>query len=186
MAPPDFRCLGMWMLSVGGIPIPPVQHGAVRSASIHHHYYEVLTPEERNDPLWDPDNEDQWTTFFMERQNQELVHYEGNGPPPANQNIAARKLWWGVPGRILAFVLDHIAVGNYPRLTMPRRMDAPVSSSSRSSLSTPRTLRAGSIVIGSPPSAPSIRLLCSNKEGSVTSASFARVKKEHDTPAPAS
>jgi hypothetical protein len=78
MAPPDFRCLGMWMLSMGGIPIPPVRHGAARSASIHRHYYEVLTPEERNDPLWDPDNEDQWTTFFTERRNQELVHYEGN------------------------------------------------------------------------------------------------------------
>jgi hypothetical protein len=176
----------MWMLSVGGIPIPPVRHGTARSASIHRHYYEVLTSEERNDPLWDPDNEDQWTTFFTERRNQELVHYEGNGPPPANQNVAARKLWWGVPGRILAFVLDHIAVGNYPRLTMPRRMDAPVSSSTRSSLSTPRTPRAGGIVIGSPPSAPSTRLLRPNKEGSVTSASFARVKKEHDAPAPAS
>jgi hypothetical protein len=33
-------------------------HGAAQSAAIHRHYYEVLTPEERNDPLWDPDNKD--------------------------------------------------------------------------------------------------------------------------------
>jgi hypothetical protein len=178
----------MWMLSVGGIPIPPVPHGAAQSASIHRHYYEVLTPEERNDPLWDPDNEDQWSTFFTERRNQELVwcttremalHRPTRTPPRG-------KLWWGVPGRILAFVLDHIAVDNYPRLTMPRRMDAPVSSSSRSSLSTPRTLHAGGIIIRSPPSAPSTRLLRPKKEGSVTSTSFARVKKEHDVPSPAS
>jgi hypothetical protein len=30
-------------------------------------------------------------------------------------------LWWGIPGRTLAFVLDHIAAGNHPRLTMPQR-----------------------------------------------------------------
>jgi hypothetical protein len=58
MAPPDFRCPGTWRLSAGGIPIPPVPHGAARQAAIHRHYYEVLTPEERNDPLYDPDNDD--------------------------------------------------------------------------------------------------------------------------------
>jgi hypothetical protein len=67
MAPPDFRCPGMWRLSAGGIPIAPVQHDAERSAAIHRHYYEVLTLEERNDPLWDPDNEDHWAAFFTER-----------------------------------------------------------------------------------------------------------------------
>jgi hypothetical protein len=55
MAPPDFRCPGAWRLSdwrlsVGGIPIPPVPHGAACQAAIHRHYYEVLTLEERNDP----------------------------------------------------------------------------------------------------------------------------------------
>jgi hypothetical protein len=30
MAPPDFRCPGTWRLSAGGIPIPPVPHGAAR------------------------------------------------------------------------------------------------------------------------------------------------------------
>jgi hypothetical protein len=71
--------------------------------------------EERNDPVWDPDNEAQWTAFFTERRNHELVRYEGNGPPLANRNAAVWKLWWGIPGRTLAFVLDH------PRLTMPQQ-----------------------------------------------------------------
>jgi hypothetical protein len=57
MALPVFRCLDTWRLSVGGIPILPVPHGATRRAAIHRHYYEVLTPEERNDPLWDPDKD---------------------------------------------------------------------------------------------------------------------------------
>jgi hypothetical protein len=96
-----------------------VPHGAAKSAAIHQHFYEGLMAEQRNDPVWDPDNEDQWAAFFTERRNHELAWFEGNGPPPANRNAAARKLWWGVPGRTLASVLDHIVVGNHPRLTMP-------------------------------------------------------------------
>jgi hypothetical protein len=68
----------------------------VCQATIHRHYYEVLIPKKRNNPQWDPDNVDHWTTFFTERRLAELVHYEGNGPPPPNRNAAARKLWWGV------------------------------------------------------------------------------------------
>jgi hypothetical protein len=44
MAPPDFRCPRTWRLSAGGIPIPPVPHGAAWKATIHRHFYEVLTP----------------------------------------------------------------------------------------------------------------------------------------------
>jgi hypothetical protein len=64
---------------------------------------------------------------------------------------------------------------------LPRRMDAPVSSSSRSSSSTSRTLRGGGGVIGSPPLAPT-RLLRPQKEPGL-GASSARVKKEPGTPA---
>jgi hypothetical protein len=106
----------------------------------------------------------------------------------ANKNAAARKLWWGDPDRTLAWVLDHIAAGNHPRLRMPmrhwlpRRMDGPASSSSRSSSSTPRTLRAGGIVVGSPPTAPSTRLLRPKKESGSSEASNARVKEEAGVP----
>jgi hypothetical protein len=54
MAPPDFRCPGMWRLSASA--------GSARRAAIHRHFYEGLTAEERADPLWDPDNEDPATT----------------------------------------------------------------------------------------------------------------------------
>jgi hypothetical protein len=64
MAPPDFRLPGTWRLSAGGIPIPPVPHGMAWQAAIHRHYYEVLMPEERNDPLRDLDSDDHWMAFF--------------------------------------------------------------------------------------------------------------------------
>jgi hypothetical protein len=51
------------MLSAGGIPIPPVPHGTALQVAIHQHYYEVLMPQECNDPLWDPNNVDHWTVF---------------------------------------------------------------------------------------------------------------------------
>jgi hypothetical protein len=119
MVPPDFRCPGAWRLSAGGIPIPLLPHGAARQAAVHRHYYEVLMLEECNDPQWDPNNIDHWMAFFPERRLAELAHYEGNGPPPPNRNAAVRKLWWGVEGHTLPAVLDHIAAGNNPRVTMP-------------------------------------------------------------------
>jgi hypothetical protein len=121
MTPLNFWFPGTWRLSAGGISIPSVPYGAARQAAAHRHYYEVLTPEERNDPLWDPDNVDHWTVFFTERRLMELAHYKGNGPSPPNKNAAARKVWWGVEGRTLPVVLDHIAAGNHPRLIMPQR-----------------------------------------------------------------
>jgi hypothetical protein len=77
MAPPYFQCPSTWRLSTGGIPIPPVPHGATRSAAINQHNYEGLTPEQRADPIWDPDNIDQWSTFFTQRCNHDLAQCEG-------------------------------------------------------------------------------------------------------------
>jgi hypothetical protein len=93
MALPNFRLPDMWKRSAGGIPIPPMPHSATRSASIHQHYYEGLAAEERNDLVWDPDNEDQWTTFFTERRLHQLAQYKGNDPLPANKNAVGWKLW---------------------------------------------------------------------------------------------
>jgi hypothetical protein len=187
---------------------------AARQAAVHQHYYEVLTPEERNDPQWDPDNVDHWMTFFTERRLAELAHYKGNDPSPPNKNAPTRKVWWGVKGRALPTVLDHIAVGNNPRLTMPQRhwlphrMDAPASSSLQSSSSVLRTLHGGDgVVIGLPSSAPTRHLRPKKEPGLGTSSarvkkepgmpasfmrmkkepiSFMRVKKEHGAPAPPS
>jgi hypothetical protein len=54
----------MWRLSAGGISIPPVPHNQARSAAIQQHYYDELTPEQRANLIWDPDNDVHWTNFF--------------------------------------------------------------------------------------------------------------------------
>jgi hypothetical protein len=98
-----------------------------------------------------------------------------------NKNAVMRKIWWGVRGRTLTVVLNNIAAGNYPRLTMPqphwmsRGMEG-ASSSSRSLSSAPGTPRAGGISIGSPPTTPSTRLLHPKKESGTSGASSTRVK----------
>jgi hypothetical protein len=85
MASLDFHLPNTWRLSAGGIPIPEVLHGAARSAAIHQHYYEGITPEQRANLIWDPDNDIHWTNFFRQRRDFELAHYEGNGPPSGQQ-----------------------------------------------------------------------------------------------------
>jgi hypothetical protein len=64
---------------------------------MHQHYYGELTPEQHVDPRWDLENATNWDGFFRQRRLFELSRYEGNGPPPANNNTAASRIWWGVP-----------------------------------------------------------------------------------------
>ena len=52
-----------WMLSAGGVHVPPVPQGSARQAAITNHFYHELTPEQRMDPQWDPDNYDTWNAF---------------------------------------------------------------------------------------------------------------------------
>jgi hypothetical protein len=62
--PPGFRLPSGWKLSAGGLPVPPIPTGSNRQAAIYGHYWGTLTDEERNDPLWDPDNRHAWSAFF--------------------------------------------------------------------------------------------------------------------------
>ena len=69
------------------------------------------------DRRWDPDVEATWDAFFDNRRQRELAKFEGDGPPPVNNNEAGRRLWWG--GRDLTAVMEYIAAGDYPRLRYP-------------------------------------------------------------------
>jgi hypothetical protein len=57
--PPGYRCPQGWRLSAGGVPVPPLPQGADGE----------LTPEQRMDANWDPDNTATWNAFFANRRD---------------------------------------------------------------------------------------------------------------------
>jgi DNA-binding transcriptional LysR family regulator len=124
--------------------------------------------------------------FFTERRNTELAHYEGTNPPSANKNAAARKVWWGVraapsPGSSTTSPQATTRADNVAA-ALDAAQDGWVIVLLAVFLVGAGTPRAGDIAIGSPPTAPSTRLLCPKELGS-SDASSAWVKKEADTPA---
>ena len=48
--PPGYRVPTGWMLSTGGVSVPPIPQGVACRAAITNHYYLELTPEQRMDP----------------------------------------------------------------------------------------------------------------------------------------
>ena len=116
--PPGYCVPAGWMLSAGGVPVPPVPHGVARRAAITNHYYLELTPEQRMDPRWHPDYRPTWDAFFINRRERALARYEGDGPPPSDFNEAGRQLWWA--GRTLQGVMNYITAGDNPRLRYPQ------------------------------------------------------------------
>jgi hypothetical protein len=127
-----------------------------------------MSDEQRADPRFYPDNREAWTAFFCRRYERELAAYDGPPPPPARNNAAGRRCRWSAPGRTLEFVLEHIERGNDPVLEMPPaprptlsrrrgsswmpcRMASGSSGSatrsgSRSSASTPRTVKQEPVI----------------------------------------
>jgi hypothetical protein len=104
-------------LSAGGVPVSPGTQGAVQHEAITHLYYAELTPEQCMDPRWDPENPSTWDAFFANRPDMEIARYEGDGPPPVDNNEADRRLWWG--SRTLEGVMNHVLAADYPRQRYP-------------------------------------------------------------------
>jgi hypothetical protein len=116
--PPGYRVPAGWSLSAGGVPVPPLPQGTARRAAITNHYYLDLTPEQRMNPRWHPDNQHTWDAFFINRRERALARYEEDGLPPGNFHEAGRRLWWY--GRTLQSVMDYITAGDIPRLRYPQ------------------------------------------------------------------
>jgi hypothetical protein len=112
--PPGYRVPTGSMLSVGGVPVPPVTLGVVHQMAITNHYYFELTPEQRRNPQWHPDYSLTWDAFFINRRESTLAGHEEDGPPRSNFNEAGRHLWWH--GRTLQSVMAYRG----PRLHYPQ------------------------------------------------------------------
>jgi hypothetical protein len=98
-----------------------VPTGTERAVTVYDHFWECLTPEERNDPEWSRNNEQVWTMFFQCQREDRLAAYDGSSDPPANNNSSGWRRWWSASGRTLAWVLGYIADGNDPPLQIPPR-----------------------------------------------------------------
>jgi hypothetical protein len=173
MAPMDFRCPYTWRLSASGIPIPPVPHA--RGAQL---------------PPQGPRQQGLVDDVLHGAPELRACALRGQRPCTGQSERRCAKTVVGRPR-------PHPLLGPRPhRRGQPPTADnaaaaqdvtqdgRPGVSSSRSSSSTPRTPCAGGIIIGSPPSAPSTRLLHPKKESGSSGACSARVKKEGDiTPA---
>jgi hypothetical protein len=117
--PPGYHVPAGWMLSTGGVPVPPVPQGVARRMAITNHYYLELTPEQRRNPNWHPDYSPTWDVFFTERRERALARYEEDDPPPSsNFNEAGRLLWWR--DRTLESVMANNIAGPIPRLRYPQ------------------------------------------------------------------
>ena len=81
--------------------------------------HECMTPEQRENPIWDPENHIAWTTYFNKCHKRELVDYNGLPAAPARSNSAGRTRWWGMPGRMLPYVLEYIENDNQRPLQAP-------------------------------------------------------------------
>ncbi|KAE8813485.1 Protein kinase APK1A, chloroplastic [Hordeum vulgare] len=90
----------------------------------------------RNLPRYAPDSNALWTAYFERRHADQLAATNGVEPPDRH-NSEGRRQWWGVLGRTLEAVLEHIEGDNMPRYNYP---SPPTFSGRRDSSWTPRTM----------------------------------------------
>ncbi|KAE8794488.1 Homeobox protein KNOX3 [Hordeum vulgare] len=110
--PPDMSVPGSWRLSAGSVPVPPPPTGAERHAEIAC-IRSSLSENSCNLPWYAPDSYPLWTAFFDRRHADQLAAtnvVESRG----RHNSEGRRQWWGIPGRTLEAVLEHIVDGNTP------------------------------------------------------------------------
>ncbi|KAI4990298.1 hypothetical protein ZWY2020_038661 [Hordeum vulgare] len=139
LAPPDMRVPGSWRISAGGVPVPPSPTRADRWAEIARIWL-GLPESSRNLPRYGPDSNAPWTMYFDRRHADQLAA-TNRVEPRGHHNSEGRRQWWGIPGRTLEAVLEHIEGGIPPRYEYP---PLPAFSRRRGSSWTPRRMETTS------------------------------------------
>ncbi|KAE8812021.1 Homeobox protein KNOX3 [Hordeum vulgare] len=112
-APPDMWVLGSWRMSVGGVLVPPPPSRADRQAEIAR-ICSLLSESSRNLQRYARDSNTLWTAYFKRRHPDQLAATNGV-EPRGRHNSEGRRQWWGIPGRTLEAVLEHIEGGKSPQ-----------------------------------------------------------------------
>ncbi|KAE8803241.1 Homeobox protein KNOX3 [Hordeum vulgare] len=108
---------GAWRLSAGGVTVPQPPTGAERWAGIAC-IRSGLPENGRNLPCYAPDSNMLWEAYF-ERWHADQLAATNGVDPRGFHNFEGRRQWWGVSGRTLEAVLEHIKGGNSPRFEYP-------------------------------------------------------------------
>ncbi|KAE8768489.1 Protein kinase APK1A, chloroplastic [Hordeum vulgare] len=98
-----------WWLSVRGVRVPPPSSTVERRGEIARMWEERYVAD--NLPLW--------TTYFQRRHIDQLAYINDAPAPRERHNFNGRHQWWGIPGRTLHALLEHIEGGNEPPLEYP-------------------------------------------------------------------
>ena len=120
--PPDMRVCHGFVIGVNSVPVPA---GEPRRYT---HYWRDLTPEQRQDPRWDPrnpTNHGRYEAAFQRAYEEEFNRWDGPSPAPTDKNVAGRKAVWSVPGRTRQFVMNHIANGGSLLMAAPALLRPP-------------------------------------------------------------
>ena len=90
--PPDTRLPFGWVISAGGLAVPPVPVGLALQVLILQRRA-ALTEEQRGDPLYTAESP-YWLELFDGERQEAIARYDGPSPPPNRKNIKARHTWW--------------------------------------------------------------------------------------------
>ncbi|KAE8766955.1 Homeobox protein KNOX3 [Hordeum vulgare] len=141
-APPDMRVSESWRLSDSGSPVAPPPIGVERRTELAR-IRSGLPENSLNLPRYAPDSNTLWKALFDCRHGAHLAATNGVDPR-GRQNSEGWRQWWGVTGRTLEYIVEHIEGGNTPKYDyptppalshhrgnswMPRRMETATSSS---------------------------------------------------------
>ena len=99
--------------------MPPVPERAARRAEIAR-IRSSPTEEQRNELRYAADSHTMWTMLFEHRCEDQIASCN-DIIPRRRLNADRRREWWGMPGRTLEVILDHIETGNTPCLEYPPR-----------------------------------------------------------------
>ncbi|KAE8769962.1 Protein kinase APK1A, chloroplastic [Hordeum vulgare] len=140
--PSNMRVQGSWRLSTGGVPVSSPPSRDDRWAEIAR-IWSSLPESSRNLSRYAPESNTLWTAYF-ERRHADQLAAANRVEPCSCHNSEGRRQRWGIPGRTLEAVLEHIEGGNSSRFeypappafshrrgssSMPRRMETTLSSS---------------------------------------------------------
>ena len=118
--PPDTRPPHDWVLSVGGVPVPPAPRVATPAFTREVEAARAqMSPEERANPVNTANNTAAWDDYFQLRRAEAIASINGNMPLVGRHNRDGRLRWWSEEGRTLEWVLTYIENGNTPRLQYP-------------------------------------------------------------------